>query len=69
MALSRKGNEFHVASRVQRMDRRRECRFMLALVMLMGCATATVLATTREALSDQSPSVAPAAAADAITRA
>ena len=47
-------SEINVASRVQRLDRGRECRFMLALLMLMGCATATVLATTREALSESS---------------
>jgi hypothetical protein len=29
---------------------------MLALIMLMGFATATVLATTQQALSDQQPS-------------
>ncbi|WP_210485062.1 hypothetical protein [Microvirga antarctica] len=51
-SLNRTG--YHMASRVQRLDRRRECRFMLALVMLMGVATASVLATTREALSDPS---------------
>ena len=56
MSASRKKAEYSVSSRVQRLDRRRECRFMLALIMLMGCATASVLATTREALSDQ-PSV------------
>jgi hypothetical protein len=57
MSVSRKKTEYHVSSRVQRLDRRRECRFMLALIMLMGCATVSVLATTREALSDQHPSV------------
>ena len=53
MPASRKKIEYHVASRIQRLDRRRECRFMLALIMLMGCATLSVLATTREALSHQ----------------
>ncbi len=58
MSVSRNKVEYHVASRVQRLDRRRECRFMLALIMLMGCATASVLATTQQALSDQQPGVA-----------
>lgn len=57
MPASRKKTEYHMASRVQRLDRRQECRFMLALIMLMGFATISVLATTREALSDPQPSV------------
>ena len=57
MLVSRSKVEYHVASRVQRLDRRRECRSMLALIMLMGCATASVLATTQQALSDQPPTV------------
>jgi len=56
MSASAKKGAYHVSSRPQRLDRRQECRFMLALIMLMGCATASVVATTQE-LSDHQPSV------------
>jgi hypothetical protein len=37
----------HVASRAYRMDLRRQTRCSLALIMLMGLATVSVLATTQ----------------------
>ncbi|HZH11667.1 MAG TPA: hypothetical protein VEZ24_14995 [Microvirga sp.] len=37
----------HVASRVHRMDLRQQSRCSLALIMLMGLATLSVLATTK----------------------
>lgn len=52
MNTARSTNAYHVASRVQRLDPRRESRFSLALVMLMGLATISVMATTTQALSN-----------------
>jgi hypothetical protein len=40
-------NTCHVSSRVQRLDRRQESRCSLALIMLMGLATLSVMATTQ----------------------
>ena len=37
----------HVSSRVQRLDPRQESRCSLALIMLMGFATLSVMATTQ----------------------
>ena len=37
----------HVASRAHRMDLRQQMRCSLALIMLMGLATVSVLATTQ----------------------
>ncbi len=37
----------HVSSRVQRLDPRQESRCSLALIMLMGLATLSVMATTQ----------------------
>ncbi|MCG7391832.1 hypothetical protein MHY87_02795 [Microvirga sp. ACRRW] len=37
----------HVASRVHRLDLRQQSRCSLALIMLMGLATLSVLATTQ----------------------
>ncbi|WP_445504488.1 hypothetical protein [Microvirga sp. G4-2] len=37
----------HVASRAHRMDLRQQSRCSLALIMLMGLATLSVLATTK----------------------
>ncbi|MBL0405912.1 hypothetical protein JKG68_18290 [Microvirga aerilata] len=37
----------HVSSRVQRLDPRQESRCSLALVMLLGLATLSVMATTQ----------------------
>ncbi|MEZ0169857.1 hypothetical protein [Microvirga sp. TS319] len=37
----------HVASRAHRMDLRQQTRCSLALIMLMGLATVSVLATTQ----------------------
>lgn len=45
----------HVASRAHRMDLRQQTRCSLALIMLMGLATVSVLATT-QTLSDQNKS-------------
>jgi hypothetical protein len=57
MLVSTKKVGYHVSSRTQRLDRRQECRFMLALIMLMGCATASVVATTQHDISDQQPRI------------
>jgi hypothetical protein len=40
-------NAYHVSSRVQRLDPRQESRCSLALIMLMGLATLSVMATTQ----------------------
>jgi hypothetical protein len=45
-------NKYHVASRAHRLDPRQESRRSLALIMLMGLATLSVMATT-QALSAQ----------------
>lgn len=37
----------HVASRAHRIDQRQQSRYSLALIMLMGLATLSVLATTK----------------------
>jgi hypothetical protein len=59
MSASKIKPDYNVASRLQRLDRRQECRFMLAIIMLIGVATASVLATTQQALSQQTPSEPP----------
>jgi hypothetical protein len=60
MNTTRSTNAYHVASRLQRLDPRRESRFSLALVMLMSLATVSVMATT-QALSNQERSISPTA--------
>lgn len=40
-------NAYHVSSRVHRLDPRQESRRSLALVMLLGLATLSVMATTQ----------------------
>ena len=40
-------NAYHVSSRGQRLDPRQESRCSLALIMLMGLATLSVMATTQ----------------------
>lgn len=40
-------SEYHVASRVHRFDPGQESRRSLALIMLMGLATLSVVATTQ----------------------
>lgn len=57
MNTARSTNAYHVASRIQRLDPRRESRFSLALVMLMGLATISVMATTTQALSNHEGSI------------
>lgn len=54
MRTYRQKNPYHVASRVPRLDPRQESRRSLALIMLMGLATLSIMATT-QALSAQSP--------------
>lgn len=52
MKSFRARTEYHVASRIHRLDPRRESRRSLALIMLMGFATLSVMATT-QALSSE----------------
>ncbi|AWM86236.1 hypothetical protein [Microvirga sp. 17 mud 1-3] len=52
MHTTRRTHTYHVSSRTQRLDPRQESRFSLVLVMLMGLATISVMATTTQALSD-----------------
>jgi hypothetical protein len=58
-------NTFHTrhrprgASRVHRLDPRQESRSSLALILLIGLATLSVMATTKT-LSDRSPPPIPA---------
>lgn len=59
MNTFRTRNEYRVASRAHRLDPRQESRFSLALVLLMGFATLSVMATT-QALSGQNTASAPA---------
>ena len=47
MKTFRSRNAYHVSSRVQRLDPRQESRRSLALIMLMGLATLSALATTQ----------------------
>ena len=47
MKTIRPRNAYHVSSRVQRLDPRQESRCSLALVMLLGLATLSVMATTQ----------------------
>jgi hypothetical protein len=47
MKTFRTRNAYHVSSRVQRLDRRQESCHSLVLIMLMGLATLSVLATTQ----------------------
>jgi hypothetical protein len=47
-----------VAARAHRLDPRQESRFSLALVLLMGLATLSVMATT-QMLTAQSPDTIP----------
>ncbi|QFU17237.1 hypothetical protein [Microvirga thermotolerans] len=57
MHATRRTHTYHVASRAPRLDPRQQSRFSLALVMLMGLATLSVLATTTQALSDHRSTV------------
>jgi len=57
MHTTRRTHTYHVASRTQRLDPRQESRFSLALVMLMGLATISVMATTTQALSEHAAPV------------
>jgi hypothetical protein len=43
----RSRNAYHVSSRVHRLDPRQESRRSLALIMLLGLATLSVMATTQ----------------------
>jgi hypothetical protein len=54
MKTFRTRNAYHVSSRVHRLDPRQESRCSLALVMLLGLATLSVMATT-QSLSAQDP--------------
>ncbi|WP_262273242.1 MULTISPECIES: hypothetical protein [Microvirga] len=54
MKTFRSRNAYHVSSRVHRLDPRQESRCSLALVMLLGLATLSVMATT-QSLSAQDP--------------
>lgn len=47
MKTFRPRNVYHVSSRVHRLDPRQESRRSLALVMLLGLATLSVMATTQ----------------------
>ncbi len=47
MNAFRTRNEHRTAPRAQRLDPRQESRFSLALVLLMGLATLSVMATTQ----------------------
>ena len=47
-------NAYHVSSRAHRLDPRQESRRSLVLIMLMGLAILSVMATT-QSLSAQSP--------------
>jgi len=47
MKTLRTRNAYHVSSKVQRLDPRQESRCSLALIMLMGLATLSVMATTQ----------------------
>ncbi len=47
MKTLRARNAYHVSSKVQRLDPRQESRCSLALIMLMGLATLSVMATTQ----------------------
>ncbi|MBZ6078147.1 hypothetical protein [Microvirga puerhi] len=55
MHSTRRTHTYHVASRAPRLDARQQSRLSLALVMLMGLATISVMATTTNALSDHGP--------------
>jgi len=52
MNTFRTRHHHHVPSRAHRLDPRQESRFSLALVLLMGLATLSVMATT-EYLTDR----------------
>ena len=47
MKILRPRNAYHVSSRAHRLDPRQESRYSLALVMLLGFATLSVMATTQ----------------------
>jgi hypothetical protein len=47
MKTFRTRNAYHVSSRVHRLDPRQESRRSLVLIMLMGFATLSVMATTQ----------------------
>lgn len=47
MKTVRPKSAYHVSSRVHRLDPRQESRRSLALIMLMGLATLSVMATTQ----------------------
>ena len=47
MKTFRPRNAYHVSSRVHRLDPRQESRRSLALIMLLGLATLSVMATTQ----------------------
>ncbi|HEV2565962.1 MAG TPA: hypothetical protein VGU19_12850 [Microvirga sp.] len=47
MKTIRPRSAYHVSSRVHRLDPRQESRCSLALVMLLGLATLSVMATTQ----------------------
>ncbi len=55
MKTFRTRTTYHVTSRAHRLDPRQESRCSLALIMLMGLATLSVMATT-QAFSDHEPS-------------
>ncbi|MBB4039181.1 hypothetical protein GGR34_000816 [Microvirga flocculans] len=47
MSTFRARKAYHVSSRIPRLDPRQESRRSLALIMLMGLATLSVMATTQ----------------------
>jgi hypothetical protein len=54
MTTFRTRHDRRVAARAHRLDPRQESRFSLALILLMGLATLSVMATT-QMLLDQNP--------------
>jgi hypothetical protein len=54
MTTFRTRHDRRIAARAHRLDPRQESRFSLALILLMGLATLSVMATT-QMLTDQNP--------------
>jgi len=59
MNTFRTRNRYRVASRAHRLDPRQESRFSLALILLMGLATLSIMATT-QMLADHNAGTIPA---------
>lgn len=57
MKTFRSRNTCHVASRAHRIDAQQQNRWSLALIMLMGLATLSVLATTQSLSAQDTNSV------------